>query len=241
MNKTALVTGSTAGIGKAAGIALLKSGYDVIFNYSKNSDKAEALKAELKKYTGHFHIIRHDMSLPSQAEAFVSKVKEIADSIDCVIFNAGDTRRTEFGSIKEEDWDFLFNINLKVPFFILQAMNEMVNENGRIIFIGSLLGNVPHAIGIPYGVSKAGVHMLSRYLVKAFNERKITVNSIAPGFTETDWHSSKSSELKKKIEGKIALHRFADPEEIAKTCMFIIENPYVNGQIINVDGGYDYM
>lgn len=240
MSRTAFVSGSTTGIGKAIGIRLLEAGYDVIFNYSNNDSKADTLKSELGKYKGKYHIIKHDMSDMSCIETLKQKITDFRKNIDVMVFNAGSTRRNEFGNISEEDWDFLFNVNVKVPFFTLQAMDKMLNNDGRIILIGSILGNVPHAVGIPYGVSKAGMHMLAKYLVKVFAERGITVNAIAPGFTDTDWQKSKSPELRQKIETKIAMHRFAEPDEIAGACMSIIDNQYINGQVITVDGGYDY-
>jgi 3-oxoacyl-[acyl-carrier protein] reductase len=90
-------------------------------------------------------------------------------------------------------------------------------------------------------VSKAGLHFLAQSLVKIFANRNITVNVIAPGFINTSWQESKLPEHRQRIEDKIALKRFGEPEEVAKVCINIVDNDYINGAIINVDGGYDAM
>jgi 3-oxoacyl-[acyl-carrier protein] reductase len=120
----------------------------------------------------------------------------------------------------------------------LQKFNSQIKDNGRIIFIGSILGNIPHAISIPYGVSKASVNMLCKSLVKVFKSRQITVNVVSPGFVDTDWQKVKPKEYKQRIKDKIALNRFADLNEISSTIIHTIENGYINGAIIDVNGGY---
>lgn len=98
---------------------------------------------------------------------------------------------------------------------------------------------VPHAISIPYGVSKSSLGMLAKYLVKVFADRKITVNVLAPGFVETPWQMHKEQEHRQRIEDKIAVGRFATVKEISSTCLHLIDNGYINGQVIVVDGGYE--
>lgn len=102
------------------------------------------------------------------------------------------------------------------------------------------MGKYPHSTSLVYNVSKAGVIALAKSLVKYFAEDKITVNSICPGFIETPYHKNRSLESYERINKKIALHRFGTPEEIASVCMEIINNQYINGASIDVNGGYDY-
>ena len=143
-----------------------------------------------------------------------------------------------YKDINPDEWNAVMDTNLNIPFFIVQRFSEMIKDDGRIIFIGALMGMLPHAISIPYAVSKAGLHMLTKSLVKTFKDRSITVNAIAPGFIDTDWQLEKSPEQRKRIENKIALGRFGHVEEVSKICMGIIENQYINGSIISIDGGY---
>ena len=102
------------------------------------------------------------------------------------------------------------------------------------------MGKYPHSLSISYGVSKAGVHMMAKYLVKEFAPRKITVNVIVPGFVDTPWQKDRPAEIRKSIESKVALERFALLEEVADLCMSVIKNGYINGAELVIDGGYCY-
>lgn len=240
MQKYALITGSTKGIGKQIAIDLLKRNYFVILNYSNDDSVIKLLRKELDTISSKYKIIKHDLSKIDELSEFTDKVTAITKTLDVIILNTAITNRKEFRKIEPSEWNKVINTNLTSPFFILQKLDKYINENGNIIFIGALMGTVPHAISIPYGVSKAGLHMLGKYLVKIFCDRKITVNVIAPGFVDTPWQKNKPESLRKKIEGKIALHRFATPDEISLSCMHLIDNKYINGAILNLDGGYSY-
>ena len=157
-----------------------------------------------------------------------------------MILNAGATNRNSFSDMTIDEWNYVINVNLTMPFFIVQSLVDCIIKGGSILFIGAVMGIYPHAISIPYAVSKAGVHMLSRQLVKHLAPYKITVNTIAPGFVDTPWQKSKPLEQRIRIENKIALKRFALPEEIAQLCWDISQNAYINGSLLEIDGGYCY-
>lgn len=238
--KYAVVTGATKGIGKQIGIDLLKLGYFVIFNYGHDDSIIEDLNLELLRISDKFKIIKNDCSNIEKISSFVKEVSNINKYIDVLILNAATTDRTNFENLTIEQWNNVLTTNLTSPCFLVQKFKHLIRKNGNIIFTGSLLGTVPHAISIPYGVSKAGLHMLAKYLVKEFCEENIRVNVVAPGFVETPWQRNKPKDLRKRIEGKIALHRFATPEEISDVILFIINNNYINGAIMKIDGGYVY-
>jgi 3-oxoacyl-[acyl-carrier protein] reductase len=239
MVKYVLVTSSTSGIGKAIGKLFLQSGYYVFFNYSKNEENRIKLEQEISEFKGKYSIIKTDLSKFENINFLYEEVKKVVNVLDCIVLNTGITNRKYFESITVDEWNDVMNTNLNIPFFIVQKFSEMIKDNGSIIFIGAVMGIVSHAVSIPYGVSKAGLHMLARSLVKVFKDRNITVNVVAPGFINTDWQLSKEPDHRKRIENKIALNRFGKPEEVAQVCMSIVENQYINGAIINVDGGYD--
>lgn len=239
MVKYVLVTSSTSGIGKAIGKLFLQSGYYVFFNYSKNEENRIKLEQEISEFKGKYSIIKTDLSKFENINFLYEEVKKVVNVLDCIVLNTGITNRKSFESITVDEWNDVMNTNLNIPFFIVQKFSEMIKDNGSIIFIGAVMGIVSHAVSIPYGVSKAGLHMLARSLVKVFKDRNITVNVVAPGFINTDWQLSKEPDHRKRIENKIALNRFGKPEEVAQVCMSIVENQYINGAIINVDGGYD--
>lgn len=240
--KTAVVTASTKGIGKAIGISLLKKECFVFFSYDKDEAAAEKLTEELnEKYSGMFMIMKADLSSLDGMNQMVATVQKKTSAIDYLVLNTGTTDRTPFQNITVEEWNRVMDTNLSIPFFTVQKLANNINRDGRIIFIGSLMGQIPHAMSVSYGVSKAAIHFLSKSLVKEFcDERNITVNCIVPGFVDTLWQLKKDPAQRERIENKTALHRFALPEEIADLCMSIIGNGYINGAEINIDGGYSY-
>lgn len=239
--KTAVVTASTKGIGRAIGISLLKEGCYVYFNYYKDEIAADQLDTELKQ-SGfeQYSIIKANMSDYNDAMCLVNEIKDCSNGIDYLILNAGITDRTSFPDITYEQWNNVMQTNLTIPFFVTQALSSSINKNGRIIFIGSLMGEFPHAQSISYGVSKSAVHFLTKSLVKFFCDKQTTVNCIVPGFVDTPWQKAKKPDHRKRIEDKISLGRFADPSEIADLCISIIDNQYLNGSVITIDGGYSY-
>ena len=238
--KYVLVTSSTKGIGKAIGTLLLQHNYYVFFNYAHDDITATQLQQELSQYKDKFSIIKADLSNLNGINILHNSITKITNKLDCIVLNTAITDKTQFENITYDNWNNVINTNLNIPFFLVQKLSPYINNNGRIIFISALLGLIPHATSISYGVSKAGLIMLAKSLVKIFKDRKITVNTIAPGFVDTDWQLTKHLNHRQRIENKIALKRFAYPEEIAKVCLSIIDNDYINGAVINVDGGYNF-
>lgn len=238
--KYAVVTGSTKGIGKAIAVKLINEGWFVIVNYSNDDSAADLFKSEMKEHEGQYCIIKQTLSNHENAMAFAADVRRITNQIDCIILNCGATDRSAFRDISKDSWEYVINTNLSVPFYIVQGLEPLVSWGGNIIFIGSLLGIHPHASSLAYAVSKAAIHQMAKELVKVFAERKITVNAIAPGFIDTPWQRNKPEEQKKRIESKIALGRFGYPEEIANLCMTVIDTPYINGSVLEINGGYSY-
>lgn len=233
--KTALITGSTKGIGKQIGLDLLAKGCFVIFN-SHTQESANQLSKELEE-TNYSHqnlIYVEDLSKYNSAMDFSTVFK----NIDYLIWNTGITDRTAFGNISIDNWNKVFEANLTVPFFVIQELKDRINNGGKIILISSILGIIPESVSISYGVSKAAINMMVPYLAKEFKEKLITVNAIAPGFVDTDWHKNKSPEQIKRIKEKCLANRFATTVEISKLALTIIDNDYINGQIIRIDGGY---
>ncbi|MBZ0312900.1 SDR family oxidoreductase [Clostridium butyricum] len=240
--KYAIVTGSTKGIGKAIALKLLNKGFFVYLNFSEDEETALILEKQLKlHYEGMFKVIKKNLHSLNSVKEFCDIILKDTNSLDVLVLNTGITDRSRFEEITEKKWNNIMNVNLNAPFFLVQNLNSFLNrKNGRIIFIGSKMGEVPHAISIAYGVSKAAIHQLSKQLVKEYAGTGITINTIAPGFVETPWQIEKTYEHRKRICDKTAVGRFADPKEIAELCYHVIENNYINGAILNIDGGYDY-
>lgn len=191
-------------------------------------------------YKDKYEIIKADLSKIEEVKIMCNIIRCKYRKINYLILNAGATNRNSFSDMTIDEWNYVINVNLTMPFFIVQSLVDCIINGGSILFIGAVMGIYPHAISIPYAVSKAGVHMLSRQLVKHLAPYKITVNTIAPGFVDTPWQKSKPLEQRIRIENKIALKRFALPEEIAQLCWDISQNAYINGSLLEIDGGYCY-
>ncbi len=241
--KYAVVTGSTKGIGKAIAEKLIDEGWFVFVNYAHDIVSAEKFEKEHSVNPGEkqFELIQEDLSNYAAVQHLIEQILKRTDRIDCLVLNAAETDRTPFGEIQAECWEHVLQTNLNAPFFLVQGLRDHIRENGgRIIFIGSICGIYPHAISPAYGVSKAAVHQLAKELVKFFAPKGITVNAVIPSFVDTPWQKSKTENHRKRIEDKLALHRFAQPEEVAQLCWEVINNSYINGANLRIDGGYSY-
>lgn len=221
--KNALVTGSTRGIGAAIAEELVENGYKVFTNGRTSGD----IPADLSTLNG----------VAVLADTIISR----CEKLDCLVLNAGETCYTPFTNMCIAEWEKVMNVNVSMPAFLVQRLFNHIADNGAIVFIASDMAIYPHARSPAYGVSKAAVVALARNLVKEFAPRKIRVNAICPGFVDTDWQKEKPKWLRLKIEKKIALERFCKSSEVANLVFSIISNQYINGSVVRVDGGYDFI
>jgi 3-oxoacyl-[acyl-carrier protein] reductase len=241
MNKTALVTGATKGIGKALTSRLLREGWTVVMTYAADTDVAKAVYTEFCAVASNrVYLLQADNSDLGSVEYIDLFLKEHQLVLDAVVFNAGLTDRSDFHTIKPENWARVFTANVHFPVFLLQKLYPRMNERGSVVFTGSLMAIHPHSVSLAYGVSKASVHALVKNLVKFFTDKQIRVNAVAPGFVDTEWQKTKPAEIRKNINNKLAAGRFCTPEELTDVYLLILNNQYMNGEIVVCDGGYDY-
>lgn len=241
MTKFALITGGTKGIGKAVAQILAKAGYNLILTYGNDVEAAQFVQAEFtEKFNTEIFILQADITSEKSIQVIFDFLKRKDIRLFSLIFNAGITSRTRFEDIKQEEWERVFYANVHFPVFLLQKILSRIEIGGNVLFTGSLMGVYPHSVSLSYGVTKSAVHALVQNLVKFMAPYKIRVNAIAPGFVDTDWQKTKPAEIRRNIENKIALERFCDPDELAEIYKLIVENNYLNGEIITVSGGYSY-
>lgn len=242
--KYALVTGGTKGIGLAITEVLLKNGYSVITNYARDKTNAVYIENKLRTdYGDRICIVQQELEYDDDVECFVRHCTEkhlFLHGLDAIVLNAGCTDRTRWNEMKWDQWMHVMNVNINAPAALLRKCDSYLNKESSIVFISSDMSIYPHATSVPYTVSKAAVNGLTKALVKEFEGRKIRVNAILPGFVETPWQKNKPQDQRERICDKIALHRFADPDEIAEVAWNIISSSYINGSLIQVDGGYCY-
>jgi 3-oxoacyl-[acyl-carrier protein] reductase len=241
MTKYALITGGTKGIGKSVARGLGKMGYHLLLTYSADTATARQTCAELRD---ECHVealsLQADISDIHAIGMIARHIEESGIQLDAIIFNAGLTCRDCLEDMNYDDWARVFFANVHFPTFLLQRLLRNINKGGSVIFTGSLMGILPHATSLSYGVTKASVHALVRNLVKFLSPYDIRVNAVAPGFVNSEWQKNKPAEIRRSIESKIASGRFCDPDELAGVYKLLIENTYINGEIIIADGGYLY-
>lgn len=231
MMKYAVVTGGTSGMGLGVAKMLLTKGYKVFATYI-----GETFDEKME----NFEAIKVDQSQRKEVYEFIKYVKMRTDHVDCLVCNAGVSIRSSFTEMKDSEWDIMMEVALNSHYIMVREFFSIIPNNSRIIFTGSQMGLHPHAMVLAYGVSKAAVHALCRNLVKEFEGTGTTVNTIVPGFVDTPWQKAKPEEIKQNIYKKTAIHRFASVDEIVDAFRFCIDNPFVNGSLIEVNGGYCY-
>ena len=242
--KRVLVTGGTKGIGAAITKRFLEEGFYVIASYDSDTENARLLKNRLSpEFEGTFSFVRQHTETNEDVRLFMEKCSQsgLLDSgLDALILNAGCTDRTPWNQLSWDQWMHVMNVNLNAPASLLMSLDPYINQGASIIFISSDMSVFPHASSVPYTVSKAAVNGLTKALVKEYADRMIRVNAVLPGFVETPWQREKPLDQRKRICDKVALHRFASPDEIAQVVMSIYSAGYMNGALVQVDGGYCY-
>ena len=229
--KNAIVTGGTSGIGLAIARMLAKNGYHVFATYSVH---------DLDECVENVETCCADQSDKDSMCRFVEYVKAKVDTVDCMVLNAGITLRKGLTDFTDEEWERVMQVNVNAPTYLVRDLYNIIPSGSHIVFIGSEMAIHPHGTSLAYGVTKSAVHALSQNLVKFFEGTGTTVNTVAPGFVETPWQAGKPQAIRDSICGKTAIHRFATVEEVADAVNFCINNPFVNGAVIEVSGGYSY-
>lgn len=243
MEKVCLVTGSQRGIGKATIIEFASKGYNVVIDYYEEEKKALELKSYIEKeYNIKVLLVKADIRNEEEIKQMVESIINEFGRIDVLVNNAGIALDKEFEDRTVEDWYNTLSTNLIGPFLVSKYVGaEMMKvKNGKIVNVSSTNGiNAFFPTSIDYDASKAGIINLTHNLALKFAPY-INVNSVAPGWVNTDMNKDLPEELVSEETDKIYLKRFADPEEIAKVIYFLASDDarYINGEIIKVDGGY---
>ena len=172
----------------------------------------------------------------------VGRVKTafLEEKLTYLVCNTGISTKAKFEDYSMEEWDHIVKTNLTVPTFLVQRLLPRMEKGGSILFVGSYAGQQAYSASLVYGVTKAGIHFLTKSLVKETEKVGVRVNAIAPGFIETRWHAGRSEESRERIEKKVALHRFGTVEEVADMAFAVLTNGYMNGSVVDIHGGYDY-
>lgn len=241
VDKVAVVTGASRGIGRAIAEKLASEGAKVVVGFSNNESKALEVVQQIESNGGQAIALKVDVSNSESVAEFFNSIVEKFQKIDILVNNAGITRDSLILRMKDEDFDAVIDTNLKGIFYCTKAAAKVMLKarSGRIVNIASVVGEIGNAGQANYSAAKAGVIALTKTSAKEFASRGINVNAVAPGFIETDMTNVLKDEVKSEMSKSIPLNRFGKPEDVANVVAFLASDSasYITGQTVNVDGG----
>ena len=240
MQRVAIVTGASRGIGRAIAVRLATDGHMVVL-ISRSADALEEVKKEIEE-KGHTAEVRVcDVGDGEALRALIEDVASTHGRLDILVNNAGITRDGLIMRMSDEDFDTVLNVNLRSIFVACRAAARpmMRGRFGRIINIGSVTGLVGNSGQVNYAASKAALVGLSKSIAKELGSKGVTSNVVAPGFIETDMTDNLGSQILEGVTKTIPLRRLGKPEEIASVVSFSAseDSSYLSGQVLVVDGG----
>jgi 3-oxoacyl-[acyl-carrier protein] reductase len=239
INKVALITGGSRGIGKAIAKKFAKNGYNLVINYVSDNTDLESLKEEFENVEVLF--VKTDVTNYESCENMVKEAIGKFGRIDVLVNNAGITKDGLLIRMKEEDFDKVINVNLKGTFNMTKNVVPymMKQRNGKIVNISSVVGVTGNAGQANYSASKAGIIGFTKTVARELASRNILANCVAPGFIRTKMTDVLSDAVKENINSQIPLNKMGEAEEVANAVYFLAsdENSYITGQVLNVDGG----
>ena len=240
--KVAFVTGAQQGIGRATALALAQAGADVGINYLDNRQAADAVVQEITALGRRAALVQGDVAVPAQAEAMATAVARELGGLDVLVNNAGVYPRVPFLAMKEGDWDYVLDVNLKGSFFCAQAAARYMVQAGRRGAIINLSSQAVRGavLGVHYSASKSGVVGMTRAMALELAPHGIRVNAVAPGLTDTAQpRYGHDEEGLAALARAVPIGRMAQPSEIGDVIVFLASEDarYITGQVVNVNGG----
>jgi 3-oxoacyl-[acyl-carrier protein] reductase len=239
--KVIIITGSSRGIGSTIAKTLAKNGAKVVVNYSGSEETAKSVVNEILQSGGQAIAIKADVSKSEDVKRLFQKTLETFEKIDVLINNAGIAIYKLIKDTTDEDFDRIFDINVKGVFNTMREASTLLADNGRIINFSSSVTRLMLPTYGTYSATKAAVEQLTRVFAKEVGTKGITVNSISPGPVNTElFKQGKNEEVIKRLASMSAFNRIGEPEDIAKIILFLVDDDskWITGQNIGANGGF---
>ncbi len=241
-----VITGGSRGIGASTAELCGRQGHGVILTYNRNPEAARAVVRRIESAGGKAAALQLDVSATGTFAAFRDAVVQTlrttwgANTLGGLVNNAGYGLFNPLESVTEAQFDGLFNVHLKGPFFLTQTLLPLLEEHASIVNLTSATTRVATAGVAPYAAFKGGLDVLTRYMAKEFGERRIRANAVSPGAIRTELGGGLNDEFEALLAGQTALGRVGEPEDVARVIAMLLseEGRWINAQTIEVAGGY---
>jgi len=241
LGKTALVSGASRGIGRAGALALARAGAQVLVHYGRGSAEAEAVVGEIRKLGGRADGVASDLAAADGAHKLARQVRGIVgDRLDILVANAGASKAATLEDTTIEDFDTLFAVNVRAPFFLVQQLLPILGSGGSIVLVSSLAARAVVGTLSAYAATKGAIDTLVKHFAVVLGARGIRVNAVAPGVVATDMSDfTKTDAGREYTLGMQVLKRLAQPDDIGGVIAFLASEDarWITGDTIHVDGG----
>ncbi len=239
--KTALVTGASRGIGRASALALAKAGAQVLVHYGRGKDEADAVVGEIRSAGGRAQAVTADLASPDGAHALAREVRVIVgDRLDILVSNAGISKAATIEETAIGDFDNLFAVNVRAPFFLVQQLLPILGSGGSVVMVSSLAAHASVGNLAAYAATKGAVDTLVKHFASALGPRGIRVNAVAPGVVATEMSNLTKTDAGRDFTLNMqALKRLAQPDDIGDVVAFLASDDarWISGDTVRVDGG----
>jgi len=239
--KTALVTGASRGIGRASALAMAKAGAQVLVHYGQGIDKAAAVVEEIRNSGSRADAVGADLSAPDGPHTLAREVRAIVgDRLDILVANAGISKAASIEETTVEDFDRLFAVNVRAPFFLVQQLLPILREGSSVVLLSSLAARAAVGTIYAYAATKGAIDTMVKHFAVALGPRGIRVNAVAPGVVRTDMSSFTKTDAGRDFAlGMQTLKRLAEPDDIGGVIAFLASDQarWITGDTVHVDGG----
>ncbi|WP_454827107.1 SDR family NAD(P)-dependent oxidoreductase [Paraburkholderia xenovorans] len=239
--KTALVTGASRGIGRASALALAQAGAQVLVHYSSGEKEADAVVAEIRAAGGNAQKVAANLREADGPHKLAAQVRAvIGHRLDILVANAGISKAASIEDTTVEDFDDLFAVNVRAPYFLVQQLLPVMCKGSSVVLLSSLAARAAVGTLPAYAATKGAVDTLVKHFAAALGDRDIRVNAVAPGVVETDMSNFTKTDAGREVTlGMQALKRVAQPDDIGGAVAFLASDAarWITGETLHVDGG----